>query len=122
MHLPSSFSPALPTAKGGRASKAGAMAARSPSAAKAGTPRRRKRDKRRRQLRQRCIAAARFSKKITWRRGSMNSTSNDRVAVPTEGMLWHDGLLLAPLHFEQLTQRHEELVAYHVRSGFQYAW
>lgn len=52
----------------------------------------------------------------------MNSTSNDRVAVPTEGMLWHDGLLLAPLHFEQLTQRHEELVAYHVRSGFQYAW
>lgn len=52
----------------------------------------------------------------------MNSTSNDRVAIPTEGMLWHDGLLLAPLHFEQLTQRHEELVAYHVRSGFQYAW
>jgi type VI secretion system protein ImpJ len=52
----------------------------------------------------------------------MNSTSNDRVGLPTEGMLWHDGLLLAPLHFEQLTQRHEELVAYHVRSGFQYAW
>jgi type VI secretion system protein ImpJ len=52
----------------------------------------------------------------------MNSNSNDRVAIPTEGMLWHDGLLLAPLHFEQLTQRHEELVAYHVRSGFQYAW
>ena len=52
----------------------------------------------------------------------MNSTSNDRVAIPTEGMLWHDGLLLAPLHFEQLTQRHEELVAYHVRTGFQYAW
>ena len=52
----------------------------------------------------------------------MNSTSTDRVAIPTEGMFWHDGLLLAPLHFEQLTQRHEELVTYHVRSGFQYAW
>jgi type VI secretion system protein ImpJ len=48
--------------------------------------------------------------------------SGDRVAVPTDGILWHDGLLLAPVHFEQLTQRHEELVAYHVRSGFQYAW
>ncbi|WP_028105159.1 type VI secretion system baseplate subunit TssK [Pseudoduganella violaceinigra] len=52
----------------------------------------------------------------------MRSTSNDRVAIPTDGILWHDGLLLAPLHFEQLTQRHEELVAYHVRSGYQYAW
>ena len=31
----------------------------------------------------------------------MNSTSTDRVAIPTEGMFWHDGLLLAPLHFEQ---------------------
>jgi type VI secretion system protein ImpJ len=52
----------------------------------------------------------------------MRSNSSDRVAIPTDGILWHDGLLLAPVHFEQLTQRHEELVAYHVRSGFQYAW
>lgn len=52
----------------------------------------------------------------------MKSTSNERVAIPTDGILWHDGLLLAPVHFEQLTQRQEELVAYHVRSGFQYAW
>lgn len=52
----------------------------------------------------------------------MRASSNDRVAIPSEGILWHDGLLLAPVHFEQLTQRHEELVAYHVRSGFQYAW
>jgi type VI secretion system protein ImpJ len=52
----------------------------------------------------------------------MRRTSIDQVAIPTEAILWHDGLLLAPLHFEQLTQRQEELVAYHVRSGFQYAW
>lgn len=51
----------------------------------------------------------------------MRASSNDRVAIPSEGILWHDGLLLAPVHFVQLTQRHEELVAYHVRSGFQYA-
>lgn len=52
----------------------------------------------------------------------MRATSTDKVAIPTDAILWHDGLLLAPLHFEQLTQRQEELVAYHVRSGFQYAW
>ncbi|MGO4378057.1 type VI secretion system baseplate subunit TssK [Pseudoduganella sp. RAF53_2] len=52
----------------------------------------------------------------------MRATSTDRVAIPADAILWHDGLLLAPLHFEQLTQRQEELVAYHVRSGFQYAW
>jgi type VI secretion system protein ImpJ len=52
----------------------------------------------------------------------MRTNSSDRVAVPSDGILWHDGLLLAPVHFQQLTQRHEDLVAYHVRSGFQYAW
>lgn len=52
----------------------------------------------------------------------MNATSTDKIAIPTDAILWHDGLLLAPVHFERLTQRHEELVTYHVRSGFQYAW
>jgi|GEM_PF-635872 len=52
----------------------------------------------------------------------MRANSSDRVAVPSDGILWHDGLLLAPVHFQQLTQRHEDLVAYHVRSGSPYAW
>lgn len=52
----------------------------------------------------------------------MRASSNDRIGIPTDAIHWHDGLLLAPVHFEQLTQRQEELVAYHVRSGCQYAW
>ncbi len=52
----------------------------------------------------------------------MSVNSSDKVAIPTEALLWHDGLLLAPLHFQTLTRRQEELVTYHVRSASPYAW
>ncbi len=34
----------------------------------------------------------------------------------------HDGMLLLPQHFEQLTQRHERLVQYHALTSSPYAW
>ena len=35
---------------------------------------------------------------------------------------WHDGMLLLPQHFEQLTQRHENLVQYHAMTASPYGW
>jgi type VI secretion system protein ImpJ len=52
----------------------------------------------------------------------MSVNSSNKVAIPTEALMWHDGLLLAPLHFQTLTRRQEELVTYHVRSAAPYAW
>ena len=39
-----------------------------------------------------------------------------------DAIQWHEGLLLAPQHFQQLARRHEELVAYHVLAGLPYGW
>jgi type VI secretion system protein ImpJ len=35
---------------------------------------------------------------------------------------WHEGLLLAPQHFQQLAQRQEDALAYHVLAGLPYCW
>ncbi len=35
---------------------------------------------------------------------------------------WHDGMLLLPQHFEQLTLRQESLVQYHALTASPYAW
>lgn len=39
-----------------------------------------------------------------------------------EAIQWHEGLLLAPQHFQQLAKRHEELLAFHVLAGLPYCW
>ncbi|WGG48115.1 type VI secretion system baseplate subunit TssK [Rugamonas sp. DEMB1] len=52
----------------------------------------------------------------------MKLSTNEAVSIPIDAIKWHDGLLLAPVHFEKLAQRHEELVAYHVRAAAPYAW
>ncbi|SHH10272.1 type VI secretion system baseplate subunit TssK [Massilia sp. CF038] len=44
------------------------------------------------------------------------------VAQPDAALLWHDGLLLEPTHFQQMCQRQEQLVSYHVRSAAPYNW
>ncbi len=35
---------------------------------------------------------------------------------------WHEGMLLLPQHFEQLTQRQENLVQYHAMTASPYCW
>jgi type VI secretion system protein ImpJ len=35
---------------------------------------------------------------------------------------WHEGLLLAPQHFQQLAKRQEDALAYHVLAGLPYCW
>lgn len=52
------------------------------------------------------------------------SESNDGrlVAQPDAALLWHDGLLLEPTHFQQMCQRQEQLVSYHVRSAAPHNW
>lgn len=39
-----------------------------------------------------------------------------------EAIQWHEGLLLAPQHFQQLAQRSEQLLAYHVLAGLPFCW
>jgi type VI secretion system protein ImpJ len=52
----------------------------------------------------------------------MTSSITNAVPVPVDAIKWHDGLLLAPVHFEQLSQRQEELLAYQLRAATPYAW
>ncbi len=40
----------------------------------------------------------------------------------TEAIQWHEGLLLAPQHFQQLALRNEQLLAYHVLAGLPFCW
>jgi type VI secretion system protein ImpJ len=39
-----------------------------------------------------------------------------------EAIQWHEGMLLAPQHFQQLSLRQEELLAYHLRSLAPFHW
>src|SRR6266850_5319762 len=39
-----------------------------------------------------------------------------------EAIQWHEGMLLAPQHFQQLSLRQEELLAYHLRMLSPFHW
>jgi len=39
-----------------------------------------------------------------------------------DAIQWHEGLLLAPQHFQQLALRQEQLLAYHVLAGLPFSW
>lgn len=39
-----------------------------------------------------------------------------------DAIQWHEGLLLAPQHFQQLALRQEQLLAYHVLAGLPFCW
>ncbi|MFL6657028.1 MAG: type VI secretion system baseplate subunit TssK, partial [Massilia sp.] len=56
----------------------------------------------------------------------MNELNGERherlVASPGDAVWWHDGLLLEAAHFQQLCQRQEQLLTYHLRSAMPYAW
>lgn len=39
-----------------------------------------------------------------------------------DAVQWHEGLLLAPQHFQQLSRRQEDLLAYHVLAGLPNCW
>ncbi|MEX2570224.1 MAG: type VI secretion system baseplate subunit TssK [Gemmatimonadota bacterium] len=44
------------------------------------------------------------------------------VRVPVDAVQWHEGMLLAPQHFQQSTLRAEQLVNYHVLTASPYHW
>ena len=50
----------------------------------------------------------------------MNETMNARD-IPA-AIHWHEGLLLTPQHFQQLTSRHEALVQYSAAVYSPYCW
>ena len=56
----------------------------------------------------------------------MNELSIERQdqqpALPDDAIWWHDGLLLDAAHFQQMCQRQEQLVSYHVRTAAPYSW
>jgi type VI secretion system protein ImpJ len=39
-----------------------------------------------------------------------------------DAVQWHEGMLLAPQHFQQLAKRQEDALAYHVLAGLPYCW
>ena len=39
-----------------------------------------------------------------------------------EAILWHEGMMLAPQHFQQQTARFDQLLAYHLRLASPYHW
>ena len=39
-----------------------------------------------------------------------------------DAVQWHEGMLLAPQHFQQLAKRQEDALAYHVLAGMPYCW
>lgn len=39
-----------------------------------------------------------------------------------DAVQWHEGMLLAPQHFQQLARRQEDALAYHVLAGLPYCW
>lgn len=39
-----------------------------------------------------------------------------------DAVQWHEGMLLAPQHFQQLARRQEDALAYHVLAGMPYCW
>jgi type VI secretion system protein ImpJ len=46
---------------------------------------------------------------------------SDSRRVP-DAIDWHEGMLLAPQHFQQLSQRHEELVSFHAATASAFHW
>ncbi|HEX6903565.1 MAG TPA: type VI secretion system baseplate subunit TssK [Thermoanaerobaculia bacterium] len=46
---------------------------------------------------------------------------SDSRRVP-DAIDWHEGMLLAPQHFQQLSQRHEELVHFHAAAASPFHW
>ena len=41
---------------------------------------------------------------------------------PVPAILWHEGMLLAPQHFQQLALRQEQVTLYHVAAAAPYHW
>ena len=41
---------------------------------------------------------------------------------PVQPLLWHEGMMLAPQHFQQLVLRQEQLVHYHATAGQPFHW
>lgn len=41
---------------------------------------------------------------------------------PVQPLLWHEGMMLAPQHFQQLVLRQEQLVHYHAAAGQPFHW
>ena len=39
-----------------------------------------------------------------------------------QAIQWHEGMLLAPQHFQQSFLRQESLLHYHLTTGMQYHW
>ena len=46
----------------------------------------------------------------------------DPTHVLPDAVLWHEGMLLAPQHFQQASLRHEALVNYRVHAAAPFAW
>jgi type VI secretion system protein ImpJ len=49
-------------------------------------------------------------------------TDSRRNSAPTEAIDWHEGMLLAPQHFQQLALRQEELLHYHAAALAPFHW
>src|SRR5471032_2212964 len=52
----------------------------------------------------------------------MSDTTGSGAPLPGDMIRWHDGLLLAPLHFQQLDARFEALLTYQLRAAAPFAW
>lgn len=63
-------------------------------------------------------AASRAEERAPRRKGRISATAHD---VP-EAIQWHEGMLLAPQHFQQLALRQEALLHYHAAMISPYHW
>lgn len=52
----------------------------------------------------------------------MNDPRMHGVRPPVDAVQWHEGMLLAPQHFQQSTLRAEQLVSYHVLTAAPFHW
>lgn len=46
---------------------------------------------------------------------------SDAARIPA-AILWHEGMLLAPQHFQQMARRHEDLLHYHMQQASPFHW
>lgn len=67
---------------------------------------------------ERTDAGSREGERTPRRKGRMSVTGHD---VP-EAIQWHEGMLLAPQHFQQLAHRQESLLHYHAAMISPYHW
>ena len=51
-----------------------------------------------------------------------NTVSRPRQPLPTPAIQWHEGMLLAPAHLQQLALRQEELLRYHAFALSPFHW